>query len=163
MARGVRLRAMTFEKTPRGSYGQKMPPFAVPLLKMINPLMLWQVRRGGRSAGMSLVVLTTTGAKSGQRRQTILGALPDGDRAWLIAASAGGNAANPAWYHNLAAHPDRAEIEVGKQKHAVHASQLSGAEREAAWQKIVAAGPRYAGYVTKTDRVIPVIRLTTAA
>jgi deazaflavin-dependent oxidoreductase (nitroreductase family) len=151
---------MAFEKTPRGSYGQKVPPYAGSLLKMLNPLMRWQVRRGGRSAGMSLVELTTTGAKSGQRRPVILGALPDGDGAWLIAASAGGAAANPAWYHNLAAHPDQAELMVGRDTHAVSAIQLTGAERDAAWDKIVAAGPRYAGYVPKTDRVIPVLRLT---
>ena len=150
---------MTFEKTPAGSYGQKIPPFAVPLMKMLNTLMAWQARRGSRVAGLSLVVLTTTGAKSGQRRQTILGALPDGEGAWLIVASSGGSAANPAWYHNLAAHPDQAELKLAGQTHAVHASQLSGAERDAAWQKIVAAGPRYAGYATKTDRLIPIIRL----
>jgi deazaflavin-dependent oxidoreductase (nitroreductase family) len=152
---------MTFEKTPRGTYGQKMPSFAVPLMKMLNPLMRWQVRRGGHSAGMSLVALTTTGAKSGQRREVILGALPDGDGAWLIAASAGGAAVNPAWYHNLAAHPDQAELVVGRDAYAVDAAQLTGAQRDAAWDKIVAAGSRYAGYVPKTDRVIPVLRLTT--
>jgi deazaflavin-dependent oxidoreductase (nitroreductase family) len=156
---------MTFEKTPRGSYGQKIPPFAVPLMKALNPLMRWQARRGGKPMGLTLVVLTTIGAKSGQRRQTVLGALPDGEdgeRAWLIVASAAGSATNPAWYHNLAAHPDQAELEVGKQKYTVHASQLSGAEREAAWQKVTAAGPGYAGYATKTDRLIPIIRLTAA-
>ncbi|HEY6791191.1 MAG TPA: nitroreductase/quinone reductase family protein [Trebonia sp.] len=151
---------MTFEKTAGGTYGQKMPPFVVPLMKVLNPVMLWQARRGTHVAGLHLVVLTTTGAKSGQRRQTVLGALPDGERAWLIVASAGGAAANPAWYHNLAAHPDQAEMQTGRQTYAVHASQLSGAERDAAWQKIVAAGPRYAGYTTKTDRLIPIIRLT---
>ena len=66
------------------------------------------------------------------------------------------------WHRNLAAQPDQAEMQTGRRTHAVHASQLSGTEREAAWQKIVAAGPRYAGYVTKTDRLIPVIRLTAA-
>src|SRR5258708_18342216 len=153
---------MTFEKTASGTYGQKMPPIVVPLMKVLNPLMLWQARRVSRAAGLSLVVLTTTGAKSGQRRQTVLGALPDGERAWLIVASAGGSAANPAWYHNLAAHPDQAEIQTNGQTYAVHASQLSGAERDATWQKILAAAPRYAGYTAKTDRLIPVIRLAAA-
>jgi deazaflavin-dependent oxidoreductase (nitroreductase family) len=151
---------MTFEKTPRGTYGQTMSPIATTLVKALNPLILWQARRGGKPEGISLVVLTTTGAKSGRRRQSVLGALPDGERAWLITASAAGNVANPAWYHNLAAHPDQAELEAGGQKYTVHASQLSGDEREAAWQKLTAAGPRYAGYATKTDRLIPVIRLT---
>ena len=151
---------MTFEKTPGGSYGQKVPSFAVPIMKMLNPVMTWQARRGGRVAGMRLVVLTTTGAKSGQRRQTVLGALPDGERGWLIVASSGGSAANPAWYHNLAAHPDQAQIEVGGKTVKVTATQLNGPERAAAWQRITAAKPRYAGYEKKTDRLIPIIRLT---
>jgi deazaflavin-dependent oxidoreductase (nitroreductase family) len=154
---------MTFEKTPRGTYGQNMPSFAVPLMKLVNPLMLRQARRSkAKPGGLSLVVLTTIGAKSGQRRQTVLGALPEGDNAWIIVASAGGSTANPAWYHNLAAHPDQAEIEVGGGKHAVTAAQLAGDERDAAWQQVLAAGPRYAGYEKKTDRHIPIIRLTGA-
>ncbi len=80
--------------------------------------------------------------------------------AWLIVASFGGNAKNPAWYHNLAAHPDQAEIEVGGRKLKVTATQLTGADRDAAWQRIIAAQPRYAGYQTKTDREIPILRLT---
>lgn len=153
---------MTFQKTPGGTYGQKIPAFAGPLMKALNPLIMWQARRSAKPQGITLVVLTTIGAKTGQRRQTVLGALPDGDNAWLIVASAGGSAANPAWYHNLAAHCDQVTLDVGKQQYAVHASQLAGDEREAAWQKIISAGPRYAGYATKTDRLIPVIRLTAA-
>ncbi len=57
--------------------------------------------------GMNVLVLTTVGAKTGQLGQTPLGSFPDGDDAWLIVASFGGNAKNPAWYHNLAAHPTR--------------------------------------------------------
>src|SRR5262249_49283333 len=103
---------MTFEKTPRGTYGQKIPRFVVPLLKLGSPLMLWQARRSkAKEGGLSLAVITTIGAKTGQRRETVLGALPDGDNAWLIIASASGSATNPAWYHNLAAHPDQVEIE----------------------------------------------------
>ena len=112
--------------------------------------------------GMNTLVLITTGAKTGQRRETLLGSFPDGDDAWLIVASFGGNAKNPAWYHNLAAHPDQVEIEVGGRKVKVTPAQLSGAERADAWQRIVAASPRYTGYETKTDREIPVIRLTAA-
>ena len=98
----------------------------------------------------------------GQRRETLLGWFPDGDNAWLIVASFGGNAKNPAWYHNLAAHPDQVEIEVRGRKVKVTPAQLAGAEREAAWQRITTANNRYAGYATKTDREIPIIRLTAA-
>lgn len=152
---------MAFEKTPRGSYGQKMPQFVKPVMKMLNPLMIRQARGKGRMGEIGLLVLTTTGAKTGQKRQTALGYFPDGEAAWLIVASFGGNVANPAWYHNLVANP-RAEIEVDGRTIAVTATQLSGAERDAAWQKVITASPRYAGYATKTDRLIPIIRLTAA-
>ena len=148
---------MAFEKTPRGSYGQQIPGFAKPLIKLMNPLMVLQARRGPAKDSGTLV-LTTTGAKTGQRRQAALGYFRDGDDAWLIVASAAGSVTNPGWYHNLAANP-QAEIELGGRKIAVTASQLAGAERDAAWQKVVGASPRYAGYATKTDRLIPIIRL----
>jgi len=153
---------MAFEKTPKGTYGQGMPSFAKPVMKLVNPLMLWQARRGKAQMGMNLLVLNTVGAKSGRPRQTVLGYFPDSSSGWLIIASAAGSASNPAWYHNIAAHPDQVSIEVGGQKVAVTPTQLSGAEREAAWAQI-SASPRYAGYATKTDRVIPIIRLSRAA
>jgi deazaflavin-dependent oxidoreductase (nitroreductase family) len=149
---------MTFEKTPSGSHGQRMPPGATTLIKWLNPLMTARARRnGGRMAGINVLVLTTIGAKSGQRRQTVLGYVPDGEGRWLIVASVGGMAANPAWYHNLAAHPDQVEIQV-----AVRATQLSEAEREAAWHQAITVVPRFARFAAKTDRQIPVIRLATA-
>jgi deazaflavin-dependent oxidoreductase (nitroreductase family) len=158
---------VAFEKTPRGTYGPNMPSFAAPMIKFVNNQMIRRFRRsnrigGGKTAGMDVLVLTTVGAKTGRRRQSLLGWFPDGDGAWLVVASGGGTAANPAWYHNLAAHPDRAEIEVGGKTVKVTATQLTGPERDAAWQRITAAQPRYASYEKKTDRLIPVIRLTAA-
>jgi deazaflavin-dependent oxidoreductase (nitroreductase family) len=157
---------MAFEKTPSGTRGQRMPGVGSPVVKWLNKQMIRRQRRKGSGSGaadQNTVVLTTTGAKTGQPRETLLGSFPDGDNAWLIVASFGGNAKNPAWYHNLAAHPDQVQIEVGGRKVKVTAGQLSGAERADAWQRIVTASPRYAGYATKTDREIPVIRLTAAA
>jgi deazaflavin-dependent oxidoreductase (nitroreductase family) len=152
---------MAFEKTQSGTRGTNMPSFVTPVMKLMNNQMIRRFRRsGGKAAGMDGLVLTTVGAKTGQRRQTLLGTFPDGDGAWLIVASAGGATKNPAWYHNLAAHPDQAQIEVGGKTVNVTATQLAGQERAAAWQRITAAQPRYAGYVKKTDRVLPVIRLT---
>jgi deazaflavin-dependent oxidoreductase (nitroreductase family) len=151
---------MTFEKTPGGRRGSKIPSFAVPVMKFMNGLMIRQSRRSGKAAGLDALVLTTVGAKTGQRRQTLLGCFPDGDGAWLIVASAGGTVANPAWYHNLAAHPDQVQAEVKGQTVRVTPVQLAGAERDAAWRRIVTEQPRYAGYEKKTDRVLPVIRLT---
>jgi deazaflavin-dependent oxidoreductase (nitroreductase family) len=152
---------MAFEKTPGGTRGTNMPSFVTPVMKLVNNQMIRRFRRsGGKAAGMDGLVLTTVGAKSGQRRQTLLGTFPDGEGAWLIVASAGGATKNPAWYHNLAAHPEQAQIEVGGKTVNVTATQLAGQERDVAWQRITAAQPRYAGYVKKTDRVLPVIRLT---
>jgi deazaflavin-dependent oxidoreductase (nitroreductase family) len=154
---------MSFEKTPGGTRGTRMAPAGGPVAKLISNQMIRRARRkGGTFMGMNVLVLTTVGAKTGKRRETLLGSFPDGDDAWLVVASANGSAKNPAWYHNLAAHPDRAEVEVGGRKVAVTATQLSGAERQAAWDRIVAAVPRYEGYTKKTDRVIPIIRLVAA-
>ena len=153
---------MTFEKTPGGSRGSKIPSFAAPVMKFMNGLMIRQSRRSGRAAGMDVLVLNTVGAKTGQSRQTLLGCFPDGDNAWLIVASAGGTVANPAWYHNIAAHPDQVWIEFGGQQLHVTPAQLDGDARAQAWQRITQLQPRYAGYERKTDRAIPVIRLSRA-
>ena len=101
---------MAFEKTPAGTRGQRMPGVGSPVAKWLNKQMIKRQRRkssGGGVPGQNTLVLTTTGAKTGQPRETLLGSFPDGDDAWLIVASFGGNAKNPAWYHNLAAHPDQ--------------------------------------------------------
>ena len=74
-------------------------------------------------------------------------------------ASAAGAARNPAWYHNLAAHPDQVWIELPGREVAVTAEQLHGAERDEAWRQITAAVPRFAAYQQATDRELPIIRL----
>jgi deazaflavin-dependent oxidoreductase (nitroreductase family) len=156
---------MTFEKTPAGTRGKTMPGVNSPISRWVNNLMV-RVARGrsnGRFMGMDTLVLTTTGAKSGQRRETLLASFPDGDNAWLICAAFGGNAKNPAWYHNIAAHPDQVEIQVRGRKAKVTPSQLTGEERAAAWQRITTDLPRFNGYASNTDRELPVIRLTAAA
>jgi deazaflavin-dependent oxidoreductase (nitroreductase family) len=131
------------------------------LVKLGNRLMMRRVRTGGRfMGGMDGLVLTTVGRKSGVERQSPLSWFPGADGSRLIVASAGGAPANPAWYHNLAAHPDQVRIEVGGQTVDVTADQLQGGERAEAWRQIVAAAPRFAEYESKTDREIPVIRLT---
>jgi deazaflavin-dependent oxidoreductase (nitroreductase family) len=74
-------------------------------------------------------------------------------------ASAAGAVGNPAWYYNIAAHPDKVQIEVDGRKMPVTAEQLHGTDRDQAWQQITAAAPRFAQYQRKTDRELPVIRL----
>jgi deazaflavin-dependent oxidoreductase (nitroreductase family) len=73
---------------------------------------------------------------------------------------AGGTAVNPAWYYNMAAHPDKVQIEVDGRKVAVAAGQLYGAERAEAWQQITATSLQFARFQQKTDRKLPVIHLT---
>src|SRR5580693_7480853 len=100
----------------------------------VNSFMTSRIRRKGGKSPMSfnILILTTTGRKSGVERTSPLGWFPDGDGNWLIAASANGATDNPAWYYNLAAAPDKASIEVDGSQTPVTARQLHGAEREAA-------------------------------
>jgi deazaflavin-dependent oxidoreductase (nitroreductase family) len=153
---------MSFQKTPAGTRGKSMPGVNSGFSKWLNNLMVQRARKkpSGRFMGMDTLVLTTTGAKSGQRRQTLLASFPDGDSAWLVCAAFGGNAKNPAWYHNIAAHPDQVEVTVRGQTHKVTPDQLTGEDRDAAWRRITTTLPRFNGYATKTDRELPVIRLT---
>jgi deazaflavin-dependent oxidoreductase (nitroreductase family) len=76
-----------------------------------------------------------------------------------VVASANGAAWHPAWYHNVAAHPDQVWVEFGGTKRQVKVDQLSGDGRSEAWQQVVARVPSFAAYPQKTDREIPVLRL----
>jgi deazaflavin-dependent oxidoreductase (nitroreductase family) len=115
---------------------------------------------GSKMGGRPLLYLSTVGAKSGQRRTAVVMPFPDGDDAWLIVASKGGAATHPSWFYNLAAHPDQVEVEIEGRKTAVMPQTLTGEERATAWQRIISERPNFAGYETKTDRQIPVVRLT---
>jgi deazaflavin-dependent oxidoreductase (nitroreductase family) len=119
-------------------------------------------RAGYKFQGMDVLFLTTTGRKSGQAHENPVAWFADGDEAWLVVASAGGAAKNPAWYANMAAHPEQVWIELPDRKLQVTPEQLAGERREAAWQRITTAQPRFAKYQTKTDRSLPVIRLVPA-
>ena len=149
---------MSFD-TVAGTRGGRQPAgFAA---RLGNKVMAGRIRKGGaKFLGFNALVLTTVGRKTGAERVTPVGYFPGPDGSWLIVASAAGAQGNPAWYYNLAAHPDQVQIEVGGRKIPVTAAQLHGPDREQAWQQIVAAVPRFAGYQQKTDREIPVIRLT---
>lgn len=112
---------------------------------------------GGPFEGRTLLLLTTTGAKSGQQRTTPLVYLADGDRL-MIFASKGGAPTNPDWYHNLVAHPD-ATVEVGTETFDVTASVLTGEERDRIYAKQAKLVPWFADYEKKTTRKIPVVAL----
>ncbi|HEX4058020.1 MAG TPA: nitroreductase/quinone reductase family protein [Galbitalea sp.] len=117
-------------------------------------------RRGGSFMGMKLLVLNTVGKKSGAARSNPVAWFPGDDGSWLVVASAGGSSRNPAWYYNLAGNPDRVSIDVDRGNVPVVAEQLQGADRDRAWQAITTASPRFADYESKTDRLIPIIKLS---
>ena len=102
-----RTDAMSFEKTPGGTRGTRTPPGGPLMRGMMRAMTGFHKMSGDKFQGMELLYLTTVGAKSGQKRQSTVARFADGEDAWLVVASAGGAAHNPAWYHNIAAHPDQ--------------------------------------------------------
>ena len=144
--------------TRNGTRGARQPGGRVML--WLNRQMIKRVRKSGRAAGFNALVLTTVGRRTGVERSTPVGWFPGPGGSLLIVASAAGAAKNPAWYHNLAAHPDRVRIETAGRTTAVTAEELHGPERDEAWRQITTAAPRFSQYQVKTDREIPVIRLT---
>ena len=120
-------------------------------------------RRGAEAQGRPLLELTTVGARSGKERHTILGWFPDdNDRAesWIVVAANGGSAWHPAWAHNLAKDPHRVTVDRGDGPVEVNAALLASPEREAAWKRVVALAPAYTSFMARTDRELPVFRLT---
>lgn len=154
------------EIPPRGTRGSWAPPALV--MRLFKPVMDGMVSRYRKNAGPTppvmmgfpTVLLTTVGAKTGNEHTHVLGGFADGDEAWLVVASKSGAATHPHWFVNLAKSPDKVWLEVGNVKIKVRPALLKGAEREAALAKIAAIAKRYAGYEKKTDREIPIIRLT---
>ena len=127
---------------------------------MLRMLFMLAMFSGWPRTGLPILHLTTVGARSGLPRTVPLGWFPDGENRWLVVASTGGAARHPDWYVNMAKNPDQVWIQLGKRRVRVRPESLRGAEREEAWQRVVAATPTYGDYQKKTDRVIPVVRLT---
>jgi deazaflavin-dependent oxidoreductase (nitroreductase family) len=112
----------------------------------------------GRVKGRaSLILLTTTGAKTGQPRIIPLMRVDDGNRL-LAVASKGGAPKHPDWYLNVLAHPE-VTVEVDSEKFTTTARVLTGKERERAFKRAVEVFPPYGEYQKKTAREIPVIAL----
>jgi deazaflavin-dependent oxidoreductase (nitroreductase family) len=152
---------------PRGTRGARVPtrgPLAK-LFKLIGKLQVRTYRRRGEQRvssrlGFPVVLLTTRGSKTGLMRTTPVGGFPDEENAWLVAASLAGAAHHPAWFLNMARHPDDIWLEVGTERVKVRGESLEGQERAEALARIAAISPRYGGYQEKTDREIPIVRLT---
>lgn len=113
---------------------------------------------GGMFANSTLVLLHTTGAKSGKERINPLITIEDGDRL-IIAASAAGAPAHPDWYYNVVASP-MISIEYGSKAYEARATVTSEPERSELYGKLVAVFGAFAEYENNTTRVIPVITLS---
>lgn len=154
---------------PRGTKGSSMPGGRL-LAKLGRGWMNRQVSRYQSATGpeqqkfmgFPVLVLTTVGAKTGREHSHILGGFPDGDDAWLVVASKGGAATHPHWFFNLAKNPDKVWVQVGSRKFKAHVESLRGAARDEAYARVVAVAKNYGPYQTKTDREIPVVRVTPA-
>ncbi|HEY1651375.1 MAG TPA: nitroreductase family deazaflavin-dependent oxidoreductase [Acidimicrobiales bacterium] len=117
-----------------------------------------QGKVGGQFDGAPVVLLTTTGAKSGTQRINPLVALPEGETLYVF-ASKGGAPTNPDWFHNLVAHPN-VVVEYGDDRFDATANVLTGAERDRLFAAQVARMPGFGDYEKSAgDRVIPVVEL----
>ena len=112
----------------------------------------------GPMAGTRLLVLTTTGARTGQRRRALLFFSNDG-AAYLIAGTASGSTRDPAWLHNLEANPT-ASVEVDARQFEASATITEGDERDRLWQQHIEAAPGLAAHAEQAGRTIPMVRLT---
>ena len=115
---------------------------------------------GGPFEGATLVLLHTTGARSGQERVAPLVCRPDGDDV-IVFASKGGAPTNPDWYHNLLANP-HARVELGTETIEVVARFAEGEERDRLWARQKQERPVFADYEAATTRAIPVVVLERA-
>lgn len=131
-------------------------------LKDFNSRIIAEFRANGGKVGppfegATLLLLTTTGAKSGQPRLAPLAYLQIDDMMIIVGSKAGSDS-NPDWVHNLRAHPP-AHIEVGTDAYDVIARELPLDERNDIYPKVVAAAPGFGEYQVKTNRVIPLFEL----
>lgn len=118
-------------------------------------------RVGGPFEGATLLLLHTTGAKSGQPRINPLAYTTDGDRLVVIASKAGAPE-HPDWYHNVRAHAD-VTVEVGIETYAARATVAAEPERTRLFDQMAAAMPGFADYQTRTTRVLPVVVIERAS
>src|SRR5438874_174011 len=156
---------------PRGTRGSKVPRLPGPLMGAMQELFHLAYRMFGdrmRIQGRPLVELETVGARSGARRRTVLGSFPDpfaeppqnaaaAMNSSLVVASNLGSARHPAWFLNLAKHPDQVWLTRGRRRIKVAPETLEGADRDRAWKHVTSLARGYAGYEQKTDRAIPIV------
>src|SRR5437870_1778168 len=118
-------------------------------------------RIGGTGFGMPVVILTTTGRKSGKQRETMLTSPVHDDNRVVLVASYGGDDRHPAWFLNLRDNPD-VELEMRGKKRPMRARVATAEEKATLWPEVTAAYKGYAQYQTKTERDIPLVILEPA-
>jgi deazaflavin-dependent oxidoreductase (nitroreductase family) len=141
---------MTTEADPRAAYHAMTQT-------LISDIREHGEARSGPFVGRPVLLLTTTGAKTGEPRIAPLVFSRDGDNL-VIMASKGGAPAHPAWFLNIQANP-MVTVETGGEKYEARAVITEGAERDRLWDAHVALNPSFADYEQKTTRLIPAIRL----
>jgi F420H(2)-dependent quinone reductase len=162
-------------RPPTTPFGERTALLLVRVMESNNVTLfrLSKGRVGGTIFGAPVVLLTTSGRRTGVRRTKPLLALPDG-RSWIVIASRGGTVRNPDWYENLVAYERRRETPgagpdlaapvveaAGSEPVAVRTEVLGGEERERWWQRLVDVYPKFTGYQRRAlHRTIPVVRLT---
>ena len=145
-----------------GSRGLRPPRMLSAALSGVGPFMYRLLGNRMKVQGQPVLLLKTRGAKTGRPRETIVCRFPNGDRtdSWLVVASAAGAARHPAWFVNIAKHPESVSVEIAGRAIKVTPESVVGPEREAAWKRIVELAPGFAKYPQQTDREIPIVRLT---
>lgn len=128
-----------------------------------NDRVVQQFRDSGGTVtgfGRSLVLLHHVGAKTGIERVTPVMSIKRGGDTWWITASLAGSDHNPAWFHNLKAHPDVTIETADDGEVPVRVRVLADAERDDAWSRFVRLGGAFGQYQARTSRIIPVLELT---
>ena len=146
------------EETPKP---QRPAPVIPSDMKAFNEKLIAEFRANqgelsGQMAGRKLILLTTTGARSGQERTAVLGFGRDGEN-FVVVASNNAAPADPAWYRNLQARPE-ATVEIGAEKIKVRARTAQGAERD----RVAKLLPYFEGQQQKTKRELPLVILERA-
>lgn len=130
--------------------------------RRMNTRTVAKIRRKGttRMMGMDMLILHTAGRRTGRPYLTPIAWYADDQGGRLVIASGGGSD-HPNWYLNLTARPGSAAVELpGERPRPVTPHLLDGADRDEAWQRVVAANPRFAKYQKKSERQYPVVRLS---
>jgi deazaflavin-dependent oxidoreductase (nitroreductase family) len=150
----------TNEAERRGTSGFRI------MMKVLGTIHRGLYRKTGGKLGRTffgspILLLTTTGRKTGLSRTWPLTYLPEGDRL-IVIASNGGQPNHPAWYLNLRVNP-HVSVQLGDRTLTMIAQTTEGDERARLWSRVVQEYPAYEGYQRKTDRQIPVVILHPAA